>query len=437
MSVAGNTGNADAAVGLLNYWVTDPDAIELFGAQFGSPHPSAAVEQISGSASPALKKLLDFGTEAETIAVLGSPRPPGGTEVETIIARANEAVASGAMTVDEAATEFYLQSEDAIRIARAGTDGLVGSSGQPILQNRTTRKMTVDEQQLDIDEVRSMHTQMAVLRYLEERVRELRLAEEVVGSVHLALGQEAIAVGACAALSPTDTLAVTYRGHGWAVAKGCRLSASSPSCSDVRRGSMAGAAGRPTCPHASTSSSARTASSGPAHRSRSVQRSPPATTGSHRVSVAVFGDGAINQGSVSEAFNFAAALKLPVIFVCENNGLSELTRIDEMVAEDRLYLRAGDSGSPVSASTAMIPPSSRPPLAGSVDQARAGEGPTLIEAVTQRIAGHYIGDAELYLRDGERDAALADEPLVRSRRRLERLESRPRTSTSSRPVHVT
>lgn len=115
MSVAGNTGNADAAVGLLNYWVNDPEAIELFGAQFGSPPSSVAVEQITGSASPALKKLLEFGTEAETIAVLGSPRPPGGTEVETVIARANEAVASGAMSVEEAAAEFFLQAEDAIR----------------------------------------------------------------------------------------------------------------------------------------------------------------------------------------------------------------------------------------------------------------------------------------------------------------------------------
>ncbi|CAN5357792.1 extracellular solute-binding protein [soil metagenome] len=115
MSVAGNTGNADAAVGLLNYWVNDPEAIELFGAQFGSPASAKAVEQISANASPALAKLLEFGTTAESFAQVGSPRPKGGTEVESIIARANEAVASGALSVDDAAKEFYLQAEDAVR----------------------------------------------------------------------------------------------------------------------------------------------------------------------------------------------------------------------------------------------------------------------------------------------------------------------------------
>ncbi|CAN5357842.1 thiamine pyrophosphate-dependent dehydrogenase E1 component subunit alpha [soil metagenome] len=278
----------------------------------------------------------------------------------------------------------------------------------------------IDEAGLDLDEVRRAHADMAVLRYLEERVRELRVSEEVVGSVHLALGQEAIAVGACAALHPLDTLSVTYRGHGWAVAKGVppeKIFAELLGRVTGTNGGRGGSAYLSSKEHMFLGENSIVGAGAP------IALGPALAArydGSNRVSATVFGDGAINQGSVSEAFNFAAALRLPVIFICENNGLSELTRIDEMVADDQLYRRASGFGFPGVRIDGNDPFAVKATMADAVARARGGGGPTLIEAMTERTAGHYIGDGELYRRPGEVDAALQREPLVRSRQRLVR-----------------
>lgn len=276
----------------------------------------------------------------------------------------------------------------------------------------------IDEAGLDLDELRRTHGQMAVLRYLEERVRELRVSEEFLGSVHLALGQEAIAVGACAALRPSDALTVTYRGHGWAVAKGVSpesLFAELLGRATGTNGGRGGSAYLSSKKHMFLGENSIVGAGAP------IALGPALAArydGSERVSITVFGDGAMNQGSVSEAFNFAAAFALPVVFICENNGLSELTRIDEMVADDRLYRRAEPYGFPGIRIDGNDPFIVRAAVTEAVDRARSGGGPTLIEAMTERIAGHYIGDGELYRRPGEVEAALEREPLVRSRERL-------------------
>lgn len=281
--------------------------------------------------------------------------------------------------------------------------------------------MALDEQQLDLGQVRRMHAEMAVLRYLEECVRQLRLAEEVVGSVHLALGQEAIPVGACAALQPHDTLNVTYRGHGWAVAKGVppeRILAELLGRETGTNGGRGGSAYLSSREHLFLGENSIVGAGAP------IALGPALAArydGSQRVSIAVFGDGALNQGSVSEAFNFAAAFRLPVVFICENNGLSELTRIEDMVAEPELWKRAAGFGFPGVRVDGNDPVAVSITVSHAVARARSGEGPTLIEAVTERIAGHYIGDNELYRREGELELALAREPIVVSRARLIRM----------------
>ncbi|WP_239000947.1 thiamine pyrophosphate-dependent dehydrogenase E1 component subunit alpha [Jiangella asiatica] len=281
--------------------------------------------------------------------------------------------------------------------------------------------MSEPRETFDADDLRELHRMMAVLRFLEERVKELRLAEEVRGSVHLALGQEAVAVGACAALAPIDTLTATYRGHGWAAAKGVPVVAILAELLGKEIGTNGGRGGSAYLSSAdhlflgenSIVGAGAPIALGPALASR--------YDGSGRVSLTVFGDGAINQGSVSEAFNFAAAFALPVVFVCENNGLSELTRIDEMVADDQLWRRAGGFGLPGVRIDGNDPVAVRTAVREAVERARAGGGPSLVEAMTERIAGHYIGDHELYRRPGEVEAALTREPLVRSRQRLREL----------------
>ena len=135
--------------------------------------------------------------------------------------------------------------------------------------------------------------------------------------------------------------------------------------------------------------------------------------GTGRVALTVFGDGAMNQGAVHEAMNFASAMNLPVVFVCENNSWSELTPIDEMVRDPQLHRRAAAYGMPGERIDGNDPEIVRERLGAAFEVAREGGGPTLVEAMTARLVGHYIGDAEQYRRPGELDEARRTEPAAR------------------------
>jgi TPP-dependent pyruvate/acetoin dehydrogenase alpha subunit len=147
---------------------------------------------------------------------------------------------------------------------------------------------------------------------------------------------------------------------------------------------------------------------------------------SKSVAPAVFGDGAINQGGVYEAMNLAAAMDLPVIFVCENNRYSELTPIADMVANPELTKRAGALGIPavsidgndVGQVRSAVTLSRCHAVTLARANAAAGRGPTFVEAHTQRIVGHYIGDAEHYRPPGEKESDAVAEPIARLTREL-------------------
>jgi pyruvate dehydrogenase E1 component alpha subunit len=251
------------------------------------------------------------------------------------------------------------------------------------------------------------------MRVFEEKVRELRLAGDAVGSIHLGIGQEAIAVGAAELIGPDDAVFATYRGHCWAMACG------------VPPAALFGEVlGRATGTNGGRGGSAHL--SAPGHRffgeNSIVGAGAPIAVGaalagrfdgSGRVAVTVFGDGAMNQGAVHEAMNFAAAMNLPVVFVCENNSWSELTPIDEMVRDPDLYRRAAAYGIPGERIDGNDPAVVRDRLGDAVELAREGGGPTLVEAMTARLVGHYIGDAEQYRRPGELDEARRREPVAR------------------------
>jgi pyruvate dehydrogenase E1 component alpha subunit len=112
--------------------------------------------------------------------------------------------------------------------------------------------------------------------------------------------------------------------------------------------------------------------------------------------VSVFGDGATNQGAVHEALNMAAVFSLPVIFVCENNVYSELTPIEEMVAEPELYRRAAAYGMQASRVDGNDVSAMAAAVSDAAERCRRGGGPVFLEAMTYRLCGHYIGDAETY-----------------------------------------
>jgi pyruvate dehydrogenase E1 component alpha subunit len=251
------------------------------------------------------------------------------------------------------------------------------------------------------------------MRAFEEKVRDLRLAGDAVGSIHLGIGQEAIPVGAAGLIGPDDAVFATYRGHCWAIACG------------VPPAALFGEVlGRATGINGGRGGSAHLTA--PGYRffgeNSIVGAGAPIAVGAalagrfddtDRVALTVFGDGAMNQGAVHEAMNLAAAMSLPVVFVCENNSWSELTPIDEMVRDPQLHRRAAAYGMPGERIDGNDPAVVRDRLGDAFDLARDGGGPTLIEAMTARLVGHYIGDAEQYRRPGELDEARRREPAVR------------------------
>jgi TPP-dependent pyruvate/acetoin dehydrogenase alpha subunit len=252
------------------------------------------------------------------------------------------------------------------------------------------------------------------IRFFEDEVANLRRDSLVVGSVHLCSGQEAIYVGACEALDLSrDAIFPTYRGHGWALACGAPLVAMFAELLGRETGTNGGRGG---------SAYLSTPDQGMFGENSIVGAGAPIAAGaalagkydgSNRVTVAAFGDGAINQGSVTEAMNFAAYQRLPVIFLIENNLYSELTPTAAMVANDRLYTRGNSMGvKGVRVDGNDVEAVSRA-MSDAVLHARSGKGPVLLEAMTQRLVGHYIGDAELYRAPGERERAAAVEPIVR------------------------
>lgn len=259
---------------------------------------------------------------------------------------------------------------------------------------------------------------MQRIRSFEEKVRDLHQSKDIIGSVHLCNGQEAIPVGTCAELEPQDAVFATYRGHGWALAKGAPLDGVFGELMGRVTGVNGGRGGSPYFSHAA---------SGFYGENSIVAGSTPIAVGaalaakydsSNRVAVVAFGDGATNQGSFHESMNFAAAFKLPVIFVCENNIYSELTPIAGMVGDPELWHRAAGYGMPGVRADGNSVDVVRETVSAAVLRARAGGGPTFLELMTERLVGHYIGDAEQYRPAGEVDSAWKREPIGRLEREL-------------------
>ncbi|MBL3686292.1 thiamine pyrophosphate-dependent dehydrogenase E1 component subunit alpha [Leucobacter zeae] len=255
------------------------------------------------------------------------------------------------------------------------------------------------------------------IRETEEAIARLRASGDIVGSVHLCNGQEAIYAGAARALDLSrDAVFPTYRGHGWAIACGVPPEAVIAELLGRGTGISGGRGGSAyfTAPaygmygENSIVGAGAPIACGAALASR--------FDGSGRVALAAFGEGAMNQGAVHEAMNFASALSLPVIFLVENNTYSELTPTRTMVRNDQFYRRAtayGMTGVRLDGNDSEAVAGA---VADAVERCRGGSGPVLLEAMTQRIVGHYIGDVQHYRPAGELDAAISAEPLARAER---------------------
>lgn len=260
---------------------------------------------------------------------------------------------------------------------------------------------------------------MCRIRFFEERLVELRVSGEVVGSVHLCSGQEAICVATTAALDlPRDLVFPTYRGHGWALACGAPLEAMFAELMGRQSGINAGRGGSAYlfAPDQGMYGENSIVGAGTVIASGAALAATFDNSG--RITVPVIGDGAMNQGSVHEALNFSSSRDLPVLFVVENNHWSELTPIALTTRNDKLYKRASAYGIPSARIDGNDVLGVLATMRQVVQRVRDGEGPILIEAMTNRIVGHYIGDALQYRSRAETEQILYDEPVARSRRTL-------------------
>jgi acetoin:2,6-dichlorophenolindophenol oxidoreductase subunit alpha len=275
-------------------------------------------------------------------------------------------------------------------------------------------------ERLSRDRLRAFLGEMLLIRRFEEKVEERFRAGELAGFLHADIGQEAVAVGVCHALGPDDVMSSTHRAHGHVIANGtppnevmAELYGKAEGCShgyggsmhlyDVARGTMGANA--------------------------VVGGGLPATVGAAlafqlrhepRVALAFFGDGATNIGTFHESLNLAQLWKVPAVFVCENNRWAEstpqtqhqpITDLTQRAAAFGMYALHVDGQDVEAVHLAALE---------ALERAREGRGPVFLLCETERLTGHYIGDAQKY-RDKDELKRLRQtrDPITLLRKRLE------------------
>jgi acetoin:2,6-dichlorophenolindophenol oxidoreductase subunit alpha len=237
----------------------------------------------------------------------------------------------------------------------------------------------------------TLYARMILIRSFERKLQELFSRGRLPGFVHLYVGEEAIAVGACSVLRRDDKITSTHRGHGHLIAKGA----------DVRK-MMAEIMGKATglCHGKGGSMHIADYSLGILGANGIVGGGIPIATGSaladrtlgrDRVTVCFFGDGAANQGVLLEALNLSSIWQLPVVFLCENNGYTEWMRTGDITAGE-IAERARPFGVRSAAVDGNDVLAVRTCVGAAVSRARAGGGPSLIEARTYRMLAHNEGE---------------------------------------------
>jgi TPP-dependent pyruvate/acetoin dehydrogenase alpha subunit len=269
-------------------------------------------------------------------------------------------------------------------------------------------------------QLREFLREMLLIRRFEEKVEERFRAGELPGFLHVAIGQEAVAVGVCAAMEDGDVFGSTHRAHGHTLARGthpnavmAELYGKVEGCShgyggsmhlyDVERGNLGANAvvggGLPQIAGAALAFKLR---------------------GQPRVAVAFFGDGATNIGHFHESMNLAQLWNLPVVFCCENNDWAESTpRSQHMPIED-IADRAKAYGMKAIKVDGQDVEEVYAKSLEALAHARSGKGPVFMAVQTFRMSGHYIGDPQVYRdRDDAREQGKSLDPLVRLRARMD------------------
>jgi TPP-dependent pyruvate/acetoin dehydrogenase alpha subunit len=283
------------------------------------------------------------------------------------------------------------------------------------VEKKAERKGALSEEVL-----RDFFREMLLIRRFEEKVEERFRAGELPGFLHVAIGQEAVAVGVCRALEEGDVIASTHRAHGHTLAKGthpnevmAELYGKVEGCShgyggsmhlyDVERGNLGANA--------------------------VVGGGLPAITGAAlafkfrdepRVAVAFFGDGTTNTGTFHEALNLAQLWKVPAVFVCEDNGWAESTPAKQHLPITDIIDRATAYGMEAIQVDGQDVEDVYAATRQALDHARGGKGPVFMHVKTYRLVGHYVGDPQVYRSKEEiQEVRQTQDPIEKLRERLD------------------
>jgi pyruvate dehydrogenase E1 component alpha subunit len=279
---------------------------------------------------------------------------------------------------------------------------------------KVERKGAVSE-----DALREFFREMLLIRRFEEKVEERFRAGELPGFIHVAIGQEAVAVGVCRALEDGDVFASTHRAHGHTLARGthpnevmAELYGKVEGCSrgyggsmhlyDVERGNLGANAvvggGLPAITGAALAFKLR---------------------GEQRVAVAFFGDGATNIGTFHESLNLAQLWRVPAVFVCEDNSWAESTPASQHMPIDDMIQRAAAFGMEAMKVDGQDVEEVYAATQRALEHARSGEGPVFMDVETYRLVGHYVGDPQVYRpKDELKELRATQDPLDKLRDRL-------------------
>ena len=271
---------------------------------------------------------------------------------------------------------------------------------------------------LEPETLRQALCKMYLIRYFEEKAEALYAMGKIHGTMHLSIGQEASAMGACLALRPDDLMLSTHRGHGHCIAKGadlklmmaeffgkaigyCRGRGGSMHIADVEGGNLGAngvvGGGIPLAPGVGLS--------------LKMQKTD-------KVCLTFFGDGAANEGAFHESLNLSAIWKLPVVYVCENNQYGMSMSVKRACSAERISQRAVSYNIPGVTVDGNDLMEVYQAVKEAVERARAGEGPSLIENVTYRWRGHSKSDRQRYRTREEVKEWQARDPIAGLRAKL-------------------
>jgi pyruvate dehydrogenase E1 component alpha subunit len=268
-------------------------------------------------------------------------------------------------------------------------------------------------------QLREALRKMHLIRRFEEGAEDSYVRGQSYGTMHLSIGQEAVAVGVCTWLSDSDYITSTHRGHGHCIAKGAKVDRMFAEFLGRETGYCRGRGGSMHIADPATGNLGANGivGGGIPIAVGAALSAKKLKTGA--VVVSFFGDGANNEGAFHESLNIAAVWKLPVVFVCENNGYGMSVSTQRSTAVERVADRAAAYGMPgVTVDGNHFAAVAQATL-DATERARRGEGPTLIECLTYRTRGHSRSDRNRYRTSEEIETWKARDPIPAFEQELE------------------